>query len=73
MALIKIEEVKELATKHIPKIAQAHPGIKMLLQFVGKAVHAINHLDDRLRVVEAALKGPTPAASTEALEEKSDA
>lgn len=56
MALIDIEEVKELATKHIPKIAQSHPGIKMLLKFVGKTVHAVNNLDDRLKKVEAAVK-----------------
>lgn len=55
MALISIDEVKELASKHIPKIAQGHPGIKMLLKFVGKTVHAVNNLDDRLKKVEAAL------------------
>jgi len=55
MALIDIEEVKDLATKHIPKMAQAHPGIKLLLQFVGKTVRAVNQLDARLKKVEAAL------------------
>lgn len=55
MALINVDEVKELASKHIPKMVQGHPGIKMLLKFVGKTVHAVNNLDDRLKKVEAAL------------------
>lgn len=72
MALIDVEEVKELATKHIPKIAQGHPGIKMLLKFVGKTVRAVNHLDGRLKAVEARLP-PVEGDPKVAPAEKSDA
>ena len=67
--LINISEVKEMSEKHLPSIARKHPGIKLLIGFVGKTVNAVNGLDKRLRVVEAKLN-ITPEAQEPAPEIK---
>ena len=71
MALIDINEVKEMAEKHIPKVARKHPGIQLLLKFIGRTVRAVNQLDERLKTVEAALKPKDESPSTS--EEGTDA
>jgi hypothetical protein len=53
--LIDIEEVKTMVNKHLPGFAAKHPGVQLLIQFVGKTVHAVNNLDERLKRVERSL------------------
>lgn len=52
--LIDMEEVKTMIKDHLPGFASKHPGIKLLISFVGKTVNAVNNLDARLRKIEAA-------------------
>lgn len=44
--LINPDEIKDLIGA-IPKMAQAHPGVRLLIAFVGKVVGGVNHLDER--------------------------
>ena len=44
--LINPDEIKDLIGA-IPKIAQAQPGVRLLIAFVGKVVGGVNHLDER--------------------------
>lgn len=50
--LIDLKEVEEMVKSHLPKVALVHPGVKMLITFVGKTVRAVNDLDKRLKVLE---------------------
>jgi len=66
MALIDINEVKEMADKHLPKIALKNAGVQLLLKFVGRTVRAVNNLDERLKAVEKALNiKPDSTSSSE--------
>ena len=49
--LIDIKEVEEMV-KSLPKVALVHPGVKLLISFVGKTVRAVNSLDERLKRLE---------------------
>ncbi len=49
--LIDIKEVEGMI-KQIPTIARAHPGVKMLIEFVHKTVKHVNDLDARLKKLE---------------------
>lgn len=54
--LIDMEEVKTMVKEHLPGFAAKNAGIKLLIQFVGKTVNAVNALDERLKKIEQAMK-----------------
>jgi hypothetical protein len=53
--LIDMEEVKTMIKEHLPGFASKHPGVKLLISFVGKTVNAVNNLDARLKKIESSL------------------
>lgn len=50
--LIDIKDVEKMIKEHLPGFAANHPGVKLLIKFVGRTVGAVNHLDERLVKLE---------------------
>lgn len=54
--LIDMEEVKTMIKDHLPSFVAKNAGVQLLIRFVGKTVHAVNALDERLKKVEQTIK-----------------
>ena len=56
--LIDIKELSDMIDKHLPKMLSSNEGVRTLIKFVSKTVHAVNGLDARLKKLEAAQTAP---------------